>query len=233
MTQISELVNRQMRQWEVAREAGRSHSEGKPGPVICISRDLGAGGRGVAKALVERLGLDLVGKEMIDSIAKDLHQQRRLVDILDERGKQSLERWIEGYLHGAPVEYDEYAKALMKIVRAAALHGNVLFLGRGATWVLGLDHAFCVRLVAPMEKRVERVMGYLSVSKEEALAKIHEVDRQRTEFLKKVFHRDYNDPAAHHLTVNTGSFTEEQTVELILDAMKALQIPVTGKKHTA
>lgn len=76
-------------------------------------------------------------------------------------------------------------------------------------------------------------MGYLSVSREEALAKIHEVDRQRTEFIKKVFHRDYHDPAAHHLTVNTGTFTEAQTVDLILDAMKALQPTVAGKKHTA
>ncbi|MCA9410736.1 MAG: cytidylate kinase-like family protein [Candidatus Omnitrophica bacterium] len=220
MKQISELVNSQMRQWELRRTHEKPHREEKVGPVICVSRDLGTGGRAVARDLAGRLALDIMGKDIIDSIAENLHQQRRMVDILDERGKVSLERWIDGYLHGAPVEYGEYAKGLMKVVRAAALHGNVLFLGRGANWVLGLDDAFCVRIVAPIERRIERVMGYLSVTRAEALEAIHEADQQRNEFVRKVFHRDPTDASGYHLTLNTGGFTEDKAVDLILEAMK-------------
>ncbi len=219
MRNVSELVNSQMRQWEMRKEGEKPHPPQKKGPVICLSRDLGSGGRGVARILCERLGLDLLGKDMIDSITEDLHQQRRLVDILDERGKQSLERWIDGYLHGAPVEYSEYTKALMKVVRAAALHGNVLFLGRGANWVLGTEHSFCVRIVAPVEKRIERVVDYLSVSVDEAKKVIHETDQQRIEFVKRIFHRDYNDPSAFHLVINCGVLSEDQAVDLIIEAM--------------
>ena len=220
MRQISELVNSQMRQWELRREKERPEYEGKKGPVICISRDLGSGGRAVAIQLAERMNLDLMGKDIIDSIAENLHQQRRMIDMLDERGQESLERWIDGYLHGAPVEYDEYAKALIKVVRAAALHGSVLFLGRGANWVLGLEDAFCVRIVAPLEKRIARVMEYESVSRDEAAKIIWDTDRQRAEFVKKVFHREYNDPSAYHLTLNCGPFSEDEAVEIILETMR-------------
>ncbi len=217
MKQITELVDRQMREWEMRRE--RPHPQSKRGPVICVSRDLGAGGRSVAIKLAEKLGLDLMGKDIIDSIAEDLHQQRRMVDILDERGKETLERWVDGYLHGAPIEYDEYAKALIKVIRASAIHGNILFLGRGANWVLGVEEAFCIRIVAPLERRVKQVMEYHSASKEEAAQMIRETDAQRTEFVKKVFHRDHNDPSAYHLTLNCGVFSDEQAIEIIRKAM--------------
>ena len=219
MKQIGQMVNRQMQEWELRRRADRG-SPAEKGPVVCLSREIGSGGRELARSLATRLDLQILGRDTIDFIAEDLHAQRRLIDILDERGRESLERWVDGYLHGTPVEFDEYGRSLVKVVRSAAMQGGVLFLGRGASFVLGLDDAFCVRLVAPLEKRIERLMVYESIAHDEAEARIEKADEERKRFVERVFRRDTSDPLAHHLILNTENLDLGQATEIVLSTMR-------------
>jgi cytidylate kinase len=219
MKQVGQIVNRQMQEWELRRRVDRS-SSGVKGPVVCLSRDIGSGAREVAKNLAGRLDLHILGRDTIDFVSEDLHAQRRLIDILDEKGKESLERWVDGYLHGTPIEYDEYARSLVRVVRSAAMNGSVLFLGRGSSFILGLREAFCVRLVAPLDRRTKRLMAYESIGREQARARIEEADEERRRFIERVFHRDVMDPLAYHLTLNTGELDLEKATEIILCAMR-------------
>ncbi len=219
MRQIPHLVDQQMREWELRRRGDHAASHSEKGPVICISRELGVGARIIAKRLSEELGCSILGRDTIDHVAEDLHAQRRLVDALDERGRASLERWVEGYLHGSPVEYDEYARSLIKVFRAAAEKGSVILLGRGANFVLGLDNAFCVRLVAPIEQRITQLMTYESLTRDQAMEQIRKRDPEQAAFTRKVFHRDITDPLAFHLTLNLHKMDLEQAVQVILMTM--------------
>lgn len=220
MKHVPQIVDQQMREWELRRMGDhKAHSE--KGPVICISRELGTGARVIAHRLSEELGCTILGRDTIDFVAEDLHAQRRLVDALDEKGRVSLERWVEGYLHGSPVEYDEYGRSLIKVFRAAAEKGNVLFLGRGASFVLGLDNAFCVRLVAPLECRITQVMAYESLTREQAVERIRRRDAEQVTFTRKVFHREITDPLAFHLILNVYKVEPEQAVQIILMTMAA------------
>lgn len=220
MRNIGQIVNEQMREWECRRASeGTFHKQHKSTP-ICLSRDFGSGGRVVARLLAERLGYTVFGRDSIDHIAADLHAQRRLVDLLDEQGKAGFERWVDGYLHGAPVEYDEYGRSLVKVVRSAALQGDVILLGRGANFILGLKESFCVRVVAPRERRIEQLMQYESIGRPEAEKMIEKSDADRAAFIKRVFHKDINDPLAYHLTLNLTDKDFNKAVGLILEAMK-------------
>jgi cytidylate kinase len=219
MKQVSQIVDQQMRDWDLRRQSNL-RSPVEKGPVICISRDIGVGARIIAKRLSEILGAAIVGRDTIDFVAEDLHAQRRLVDSLDEQGQASLERWVDGYLHGSPIEYDEYGKSLVKVFRAAAQRGNVILLGRCASFVLGLEQAFCVRIVAPLERRIKQIISYESCSRQEAEEKIRRADKERDQFSHKVFHRDLNDPLAYHLTLNLHTMDHESAVQIILDCMR-------------
>lgn len=219
MRQIPHLVDQQMREWELRRMGDQQAPHSEKGPVICISRELGVGARVITKQLSEELGCTILGRDTIDHVAEDLHAQRRLVDALDERGRASLERWVEGYLHGSPVEFDEYARSLIKVFRVAAEKGSVIFLGRGASFVLGLENAFCVRLVAPLERRVTQLVTYESMTRDQALDQIHKRDAEQAAFTRKVFHRDINDPLAFHLTLNLHKMDLGQAVQVILTTM--------------
>jgi hypothetical protein len=219
MKHIPQIVDQQMREWEMRRMGDHKAPPSEKGPVICISRELGVGARVIARRLSEELDCIILGRDTIDSVAEDLHAQRRLVDALDEQGRASLERWVEGYLHGSPVEYDEYARSLIKVFRAAAEKGSVIFLGRGANYVLGLEQAFCVRLVAPLERRITQLTTYESFSREQAQERIRQKDLEQAAFIRKVFHRDIHDPLAFHLTLNLFKMDLEHAVQVILMAM--------------
>jgi len=220
MKQIGQIVDRQMKEWELRRQSDRKTPPAERGPVVCLSRTIGSGAREIAKKLADRLDLHILGRDTIDYIAEDLHTQRRLIDILDERGRERLERWVDGYLHGAPVEYDEYGRSLVKVVRSAAMQGNVLFLGRGANFILGLDDAFCVRLVAPPEQRIRQIMVYESIDREEAVTLIKRTEEDRRRFAQRLFHRDVEDPVAYHLILNMAGLDSDQATDIILSVMR-------------
>jgi hypothetical protein len=219
MKQVAQIIDQQMREWEIRKQSGIETKTGK-GPVICISRELGVGARFIAKRLSEELGCIILGRDTIDYVAEDLHAQRRLVDVLDEQGRASVERWVDGYLHGSPIEYDEYARSLIKVVRTASHDGNVIFLGRGATFVLGLENAFCLRLVAPLSRRIRQLVSYENLSEAEAEEKIHRRDREQAQFIRKVFHREIGDPLAFHLTLNLHTMELESAVQIIMTCMQ-------------
>lgn len=220
MKQIPHIVEKQMRAWEIRRMGNRAKSPGDVGPVLCISREIGVGARVIAKRLSEELNCTILGRDTIDHVAEDLNAQRQLVDSLDEQGRSGVERWVEGYLHGSPVEYGEYAKSLIKVFRASAEQGSVIFLGRGASFVLGLSKAFCVRLVAPMDRRIAQLMSYLSLTKDAAVEMIRQRDFEREAFIRKVFHRELNDPLAYHLTLNLHTMQFDDAVKIILFCME-------------
>lgn len=222
MKHVAHIVDQQIRQWEIARTGDHKFPETPKGPVICISRDLGVGARAIARRLGEELACTILGRDMIDYVAEDLHVQRRMVDTLDEHGRESMQRWVDGYLHGSPIEYDEYATSLVKVVRTAAMQGDVILLGRGAAFILGLKEAFCVRLVAPMERRVRHVMEYESCSRERAMDLIHQSDQERAKFTYRVFHRDLNDPLAYHLTLNLSNLETELAVRILVETMRGM-----------
>lgn len=220
MRQIPHIVERQMKEWEMRRMGNKARSPEDKGPVVCISRGVGVGARLIAKRLSEELNCTILGKDTIDHVAEDLRSQRQLVDALDEQGRLGVERWVEGYLYGSPVEYDEYAKSLVKIFHTAAEQGSVIFLGRGASFVLGLSKAFCVRLVAPLERRVDQLMTYESLTQQEALDKIKRRDAEQIAFTRKVFHRELTDPLAFHMTLNLHTMEYEDAVQVILSSMQ-------------
>jgi cytidylate kinase len=220
MRTIGRIVDEQIKGWERERTHGGKETTTHRFTPICLSRDVGCGGRVIARILAEKLDYKLFGRDTIDHIAKDLHTQRRLVDLLDEHGKSGLERWVDGYLHGAPVEYDEYGRSLVKVVRSASLQGDVILLGRGANFILGLEESFCVRVVAPKDRRIAQLMKYESIGRQEAEALIEETDSERAAFIKRVFHRDINDPLNYHLTLNLTDMDFETAVGIILETMK-------------
>lgn len=220
MKNIGQMVDQQMRDWEQRQQVDVHLSTPEKGPVICITRDYGAGARVIAKKLGEELGCTLLGKDTIDYVAGSLHAQRQLVDSLDENARDSIERWVAGYLHGQPIELDEYGRALVKLFRSAAHKGNVILVGRGASYVLGPENAFCLRVVAPLERRIEQAMGYDQCTREAAMEKIKATDSERAAFIRRAFQKDPNDPLTFHMTLNLQHMSFDDATELVLTSMR-------------
>ncbi len=78
-----------------------------------------------------------------------------------------------------------------------------------------------VRIIAPLELRVEQVILRQGISAIKSREFIEKSDRQRNAFIKKYFHQNIADPHVHDLVVNVEQLVQEDAVALILDAVRS------------
>jgi cytidylate kinase len=167
--------------------------------VLTLSRELGAGEMSFAPPLGERLGLHVYDRELLEQEATRLGVTEEELEKIDEHPASLFQRFRPGSL------YQRYFEALGQLMKELAARGNVLLVGRGGNRFLG-DYApaFHVRLVAPMETRLHRVMEHRWLREKQARQLIAQSDSERRSFYENYFGADWTDPLEYHLTVNTG-----------------------------
>ncbi len=79
--------------------------------------------------------------------------------------------------------------------------------------------ALHIRLVAPLELRIQRIAKLLNISIKEATKNVLEVDKSRTSYLRDFYSVDVNDAKFYHLAINTGRFDYDQTCQIIKHAI--------------
>ena len=105
------------------------------------------------------------------------------------------------------------------ILKLASL-GNVILIGRGGNVITArLPNMLHVRLVAPLEERIEYARKTYGMTKTEARKFCVSKDLGRQRYLKKYFHADINDPLLYHLIINTGLVGYDDAAKLIGDAV--------------
>jgi cytidylate kinase len=193
--------------------AGRLHR------YLAISREAGAGGSSVAKIVGRRLGWEVLDQELLDRIAERFHNNRMMLDLVDETPSNWIYDVLGTWMDSKVIPHETYVVQLSRVVLAAAKHGNVVFVGRGAQFLLPREKGFVVRLVAPLQFRIENLMRLKGIKEAEAQRYLKEVDSGRLEFGRRFFHHDVTDPHLYDLVINTGRLGMEGAAELILAAM--------------
>ena len=109
----------------------------------------------------------------------------------------------------------------MQVLRAIRARGRAVIMGRGAHLVL--PDALRVRLVAPLDLRVERVAELEDRPVAEAHREVLSVDRQRAQFVRGHFGMDPHDPDFYDLVVNTGGMSLDHAAHLVICALRNRQ----------
>jgi cytidylate kinase len=105
------------------------------------------------------------------------------------------------------------------ILKLASL-GNVILIGRGGNVITArLPNMFHVRLVAPLEERIEHSCKSYGMTKIEARRFCLREDLGRKRYLKKYFNADVNDPLLYHLIINTSLVGYDDAAKIIGDAV--------------
>src|SRR5688572_19235996 len=74
----------------------------------------------------------------------------------------------------------------LHVIRALASAGRVVIVARGGVFITRhMRVGVHVRLVAPPEKRIERIAAHLNLSRETAAAKIREMTKTRDELYRR------------------------------------------------
>jgi cytidylate kinase len=212
MKAIHQLIEEQVRRWEILR---KEKPEVKPLPVVTLSREPGSGGNLVAQAVAECLGLDLFHQDLITAMAENADASTRVIRTLDERSLSMIEDWVEAAISERHLWPDEFSRVLMKVIGAVGRHGHAVIIGRGANFVLPPENRFRVRIIAPSDLRVKRVAEAHGVSKKEAQRRVARTESDRRAFIRKYFHSDIADPINYDMVLNTGTLSIESAAKAV------------------
>jgi cytidylate kinase len=224
-TAINHLVEQNVQKW-VSATRGRKRSDNgkapKPlGPCVVISRETGAGGSAIARRVGQKLGWNVLDEEILDHLAKEYGTPRKLVRVVDERYVHWIEEMFETWADGGGFSQATYMHRLSHLFLLAARRGNVVIVGRGAQFILPHDCGLSVRIVAPLDFRVEQVLLRRGLSAKKARDFVLDSDRQREAFIRKNFHRTVTDPHLHDLVINVQKLVQDDAVELIVAAARS------------
>jgi cytidylate kinase len=221
---IERIIAKQIRQWHLHQELMKldaAEDVRPPRPVITISRELGSGGMDLALSLSRRLEFQIHGKSLIDQIAQDKGLEQKVVEQLDERTRSEVDMWVESLLKRRLFSQSAFHLSVAKAVKTLASLGGVIILGRGAHAILGGDNTLRVRVVAPADVRIARVMEREGVDEAQARQMIATSDSERAEFHRKLYGVVPNDPYQYDLVLNTERMRGDRAVSMVLAAMEA------------
>lgn len=182
--------------------------------IVTLSREMGSRGDDIARVVAERLGLRLVGREMINRAAQDAGAGEVALAELDELGLLGVKP--------SAASLKRYREKIVEIIEMQAAEGNVLLLGRGSQVVLGRRRdVLHVRITAPRELRQEVVQDRCKVSAEVAAARIAASDAARAGYHKRHFGVRWDDEALYDVILNMARLTVPAAVEIVCAAAVA------------
>lgn len=203
--------------------------DSRPAPAlraITISRQAGCGAALVAEHLAQLLKAreqsaapwTVFDRNLIEQVLKDHNLPVRFAKYLPEDQVSEIQDAMHELFNVHPSAWTVVEHTAETILRLTQL-GNVILIGRGANRITAsLPGVFHVRLVAPLEQRLEHIQRSYDMSLPAAREFVTREDRGRARYFKRYFAADVDDPLLYHLTINTGLVSFEQAAELIVAA---------------
>ena len=203
--------------------------------VITINRELGSGGKTVAKKLAEKLGVPFYDKAHLQSLEdkeglndekiESLKAKKRtwwpdLKKIVELDGGFALS--IYDNLPNYPVrdknDTDEKFRTEQEILKGIADAESCVVVGR-SSFVTFKDHPnhLHIWIQSPLDCRVERVMKKKGIaSKVEAEKFVKEVDQLCEDYVKRHTGASRYDTRNYDLVISMEGKTEDEAVDIIL-----------------
>jgi cytidylate kinase len=224
---MSEAVLRAFGHWEERRRAEAQRLGPLPAApqafTIALSREAGARGTSVARAVGARLGWAVYDNELLERIAREMGLRSSLLQSVDERRVGWLQECAEMFAAVPSVSESAYVRHLVETLLSLGAHGECVIVGRGAAHVLPAASTLRVRLVAALPDRVAVMSQELGVGRPQAARHVEATDAERVRFIKEHFRKDPTDPQNYDLMLSTSRFTVAECAELIVEALRRLQ----------
>ena len=191
---------------------------------VTISRQAGCGALAVAEKLAHYLQehsprnsrpWTVFDRNLMEKVLEDHDLPPRLAQFLPEDRVSYLEDIMADLLQTYPPSQTVVRHTIETILKLASL-GNAILIGRAGNVITSrLPNMLHVRLVAPLEERIEYSRKTYGMTKIEARKFCLTKDSGRERYLKKYFHADINDPLLYHMVINTGLVGCDDSAKLI------------------
>lgn len=196
----------------------KDKQQAKPN-VVTVSRECGSLGKQVAQLLADALEVRCCDRIILQEVASRAHVDEKLVEVLDQHVSKIDGHWWQKLLHKDALSYEDYYQNLVKTVLSISRTGGVI-LGRGANLILGEKKAFRVRVTGSLNKCAKLISERDSIDMEQAIEQARQSNKERAEYIHKLYDTDINDLSHYDLVLNSDRYDREQMVDLILLAME-------------
>ena len=194
------------------------------GPCITISRETGARADIISEKIIEFFQKSYNGnpvpwtmfdKNLIEKVIQDHHLPQNLAKIMEEEKYSAVKSIMIELLGGQPPIFTLVHKTTETILQLAQI-GNVIILDRAANIITSKQpNSFHIRLVAPLEDRIEHVRELFDYDRQQAIDFIKHEDIDRRDYVMNYFHKEISDPLLYNLTINTHLMTDDESAEII------------------
>ena len=208
------------------REKERERSKVSKAVVVTISREFGCPAKPITKELVSLINSTskqkwtYLSKEILGKSATELGIPPSEIKYFFKYHEQGI---IDGILNTISKFYISDRKiysAIEKAIKSIGNQGNVVIVGRGGAAIChNFSKALHIRLIAPLNWRVEKVMEYYNIGKKQAIEFIHDYDSKREKFMSH-FWKEGLTPSLFDVTYNCESFSKREIVQSIFHIMK-------------
>ena len=202
------------------------------GPVVTISREYGCPAKRIAGKLssaLNRIELEnykkdrwqWISKEILDESAKELHLDTKMVrniankehyGVIDDIVLSLSEKKYPGDL--------KIKKTIGEVIRSFAEQGHMIIVGRGGVSITrDMPQSLHIRIMAPLEWRINNVSKNHMISLSDAKKKISHIDAQRA-LIREYFEGKKVADDSFDVIYNYMTLEEEDIIASIIQLME-------------
>jgi CMP/dCMP kinase len=202
--------------------------------IITVSRMFGSGGSDVAARVARAFEWELLDNSLIDEVAQRLGLPRSEVSSVEERVPSLADRIAASMALSAPEFAPPMADASLMdtaetrvadmtrlVMQEAVQQGNAVLVGRGAQALLAdrpdALHVFCY---APRAFLAQYAVAHRGIDPAVAEQEVERRNKQREQYVKRHWGRDWRSFHNYHLCVDTGRLGIEGAAALVVEAAR-------------
>jgi cytidylate kinase len=212
--------------------------------VITISRQFGAGGIPIGRALANRFDAEFLDRAIVAQAALRSGIPESQLETYDERLPSIWQRITSALASGSPeigtppsvaderpaaTIHDRLVQITRSVVEEAAARGNAVIVGRGAAFILARRPGVLnVQLTASLEDRLRFLLTRVEEAPEAERvgeARLRElcgsIDAARADYVRRIFGADWMDARHYDLVIDTGRLGISQAIDLIERAARS------------
>jgi hypothetical protein len=208
---VADFIDAQVEKWRSRKKSDL--------PVITFSVSPGSGGLIIARRVAEVLKFDFFDRDIINMIAEHAHISDRVILSIEKERLSGIKDFIASLVDERYLYPGIYLEHLMNVVGVLAKHGHAVIVGRGANFIIPPAERLSVRVVAPLELRVQNIAQAYEVPMETARRRVLHRESRRAAFVKQSFHTDVADPENYDLVINTAKSDNDANVGAIIGAI--------------
>ena len=191
--------------------------------IICVGRQLGSGGRIIAKSLAEAFDCKLYDKELLNLAAKESGFSEKFFEQNDEQ-KGFLKSLF--HMHAPHISDTNFYKSNFSqeslfqfqsdAIRKAAEEGSCVFVGRCADYVLrDKQNIVNIFITADYNERVKAVMDRHECDEDTAKKFLYNKESARASYYNYYTGKKWGNAESYDLCVNTSLLGLSRTEDLL------------------